>query len=276
MIFIEQYEGLVRLGVFAGVFIFLAGLEILLPRKERITGRRDRWITNLSIVVLDTIVLRLTFPFLALAMAEIAARNGWGLLSRTNLPLWFETVLAFLLLDLLIYVQHVASHKVPVFWAIHRVHHSDRDIDLTTALRFHPIEISLSMGYKFLCILLLGPPILGVFIFEILLNASAMFNHANFRLPDRLDQICRQVIVTPDMHRVHHSVIHSETDSNYGFCLSVWDRLFGTYVPQPREGHADMTIGLSEYQSEKPSRLLWALWLPFTRLSPRGKPARPR
>ena len=202
-------------------------------------------------------------PVLAVAMAEIAAARGWGLLNLVDLPLWLEFVIAVAVLDMLIYAQHVATHKTPILWRLHQVHHADRDIDVTTGARFHPVEIVLSMGYKLLCVIALGPSALAVFVFEVLLNASAMFNHANVRLPLSVDRVMRSVIVTPDMHRVHHSIVRNETDSNYGFFLSIWDRLFGTYIAQPRDGHDGMTIGLKEYQTPKPANLFWCLWLPF-------------
>jgi sterol desaturase/sphingolipid hydroxylase (fatty acid hydroxylase superfamily) len=251
------------MSVFAGVLGVMALAEAALPRKDRTQPRTTRWFTNIGLVVIDTLALRLLFPILAVGVAEIATRNGWGLLSLTDWPFWLEVVIAAILLDMAIYWQHVASHKVPMLWRVHRVHHADRDIDATTGTRFHPVEIVLSMLYKFVIIIALGAPALGVFIFEVLLNGSAMFNHANLKLPLWLDRILRTLIVTPDMHRVHHSVIHREIDSNYGFNLSIWDRMFRTYIDQPQEGHDGMTIGLEPYQDDKPSRLDWSLLLPF-------------
>ena len=258
-------EAIIRMGIFAGVFVVMALAELALPRKQRMQPRTTRWFTNLGLVVLDTLALRLLFPVMAVGMADIAATRGWGLFAWTDLPFLLEVGLAAILLDLAIYGQHIASHKIPLLWRVHRVHHADRDIDLTTGIRFHPVEIILSMLYKFAVIIVLGAPALGVFIFEVLLNGSAMFNHANFKLPRPIDRVLRQLFVTPDMHRVHHSVIHRETDSNYGFNLSVWDRLFGTYIDQPEKGHETMTIGLRAYQDDKPSQLLWSLILPFRR-----------
>ena len=207
--------------------------------------------------------LRILFPILAVGMAELAAARGWGLFALTDLPVWFEVTAAVVLLDLAIYGQHVASHKVPVLWRVHKVHHADRDIDVTTGLRFHPIEICLSMLYKFVVVIALGAPAFAVFLFEVLLNGTAMFNHSNVKLPGPLDRVVRLLIVTPDMHRVHHSVIHREHDTNYGFNMSIWDRLFRTYTDQPEKGHEGMTIGLEPYQTEKPARLDWSLMLPF-------------
>ena len=200
-------EGTIRMSVFVGVLLLMVALEFMLPRKERTQPRTTRWFTNLGIVAIDTLALRLLFPLLAVGMAEIATQRGWGLLSLVELPGVVEIIIAAVLLDMAIYWQHVASHKFPILWRVHRVHHADRDIDATTGIRFHPVEIVLSMLYKFVVIIVLGAPAIGVFIFEVLLNGSAMFNHANFKLPLWLDRIVRLVFVTPDMHRVHHSVL---------------------------------------------------------------------
>lgn len=264
MDFLEQYESAIRLAVFAGVFVLMAILEAAAPRRERTMPRAHRWLTNISLVFADTLLLRITFPILAIGMAELAAAKGWGVLSYVTLPFWLEVIIAVMVLDLLVYFQHVAFHKMPFLWVFHKVHHADRDFDVTTGVRFHPVEIVISMAYKLFGIAVLGPSVVGVFIFELLLNATAMFNHANFRLPQKLDQVFRTVIVTPDFHRVHHSIIRSETDSNYGFFLSVWDHLFRSYNAQPLDGHDRMTIGLPEHQTKQPASLLWSLWLPFT------------
>lgn len=267
MTFLDHYEASIRLGVFIGVFVMMALLEIFFPRKQRALPRAERWFANWSLVIIDTLALRFVMPVLAVGMAEIAMRNGWGLFNVVALPFWIEIALAVLVLDLLIYGQHVATHKIPFFWRFHKVHHADRDIDTTTGIRFHPVEIILSMIYKLVCIVMLGPAALAVFLFEVILNASALFNHANVKLPLGFDRILRTVIVTPDMHRVHHSVYRDETDSNYGFSLSIWDRLFRTYRSQPRDGHDAMTIGVGEYQDEKPANLVWCLVEPFKRRS---------
>ena len=260
-------EATIRLACFAGVLLVMAVWEIAAPRRALLMDKPRRWFTNLAIVVADSLALRLLFPFLAVAMAQIAADRGWGLFALTDLPFWLEVALAVVLLDLAIYGQHVASHKIPILWRVHQMHHADRDFDVTTALRFHPIEIVLSMLYKFAVIIVLGPPALGVLIFEVLLNGTAMFNHSNVRIPKPLDRLIRSVVVTPDMHRVHHSVIRREHHTNYGFSLSVWDRLFGTYTDQPKGGHEGMTIGLEPYQTDDPTRLGWCLALPFFRRS---------
>lgn len=256
-------EGAFRLGVFSSVFVLMALAETAFPRKRRTQPRVRRWFANWGLVIIDTLVLRITFPILAVSVAFYVEGRGWGLLNWTTLPIWVEIVIAVAMLDLAVWAQHVASHKIPLLWRVHKVHHADRDIDVTTGARFHPIEIVLSMGYKFACILALGPAALAVFLFEVILNASAMFNHSNVRLPLGLDRALRLLIVTPDMHRVHHSIITTETDSNYGFFLSFWDRLFRTYIDQPQKGHCGITIGLAEHQDDAPSSLFWSLWLPF-------------
>ena len=246
MEFLVSNEPAVRLSVFFGVLVAMALLEALLPKKKRSMPRLQRWVTNLSLVVIDSVVLRLVTPVLAVGVASWALTNNIGLLNWLRLPVVAEFVVAFLLLDMLIYFQHVISHKLPVLWRFHKVHHTDRDIDVTTGVRFHPIEIVLSMLYKLACVALIGPSVVAVIVFEIALNASAMFNHSNLSLTKPLDRFLRIFVVTPDFHRVHHSAIRSETDSNYGFFLSVWDRLFGTYIDQPQETHEGMVIGLNE------------------------------
>ena len=256
-------EGPLRLGAFASVLLVMALAEALLPRRKRNFERGRRWATNLIIAGIDTLALRLLFPIAAIGTAFAMQAKGFGLFNLTGWPAWLEGLIAFLALDFAIYVQHVASHKIPVLWRLHQVHHTDRDIDVTTAIRFHPVEIVLSMLYKMGIVALIGAPPLAVFLFEVVLNACAMFNHANLNLPRRVDALLRLVLVTPDMHRVHHSTEWRETDSNYGFNLSVWDRLFSTYVPQPRRGHDGMVIGLGQYQTDEPTRLGWSLLLPF-------------
>ncbi|MFM7655941.1 MAG: sterol desaturase family protein [Paracoccaceae bacterium] len=260
-----EHDLLWRLGVFAGLFALFATLEALAPRRARSQPRGARWFTNLSIVILDTLALRalaIALPLLAVGAAVDAGRMGWGLFNTLDWPLWLEVVLAILILDLAIWAQHLVTHKVPILWRFHRVHHADRDFDVTTALRFHPVEILASMMLKIGLVYLLGPAALAVLLFEIILNGTAMFNHSNLRLSLWLDRVVRLVLVTPDMHRVHHSIHRHEHDSNYGFALSVWDRMFRTYRPMPEAGHDKMTVGL-EWQDERPSRLAWALMLPF-------------
>ncbi len=265
----EFQETAWRLALFAGVFGVMAMYEVAWPRRDLVLGRGRRWITNLFIVVLDSVLVRLVFPLAAVGAALWAGETGTGLFNALGLPVWIAGVAGFLILDFAIWAQHLIFHKVPILWRVHRVHHSDRDIDVTTALRFHPIEILLSMAIKIGIVVALGIPAFAVFVFEVVLNGMAMFNHANVRIPVRVERWLRLLVVTPDMHRVHHSIIHRETDSNYGFNLSVWDRAFGTYVAQPEKGHDGMTIGLAEHQSDAPSRIGWALMFPF-----RGKQRR--
>ncbi|MGJ8563882.1 MAG: sterol desaturase family protein [Alphaproteobacteria bacterium] len=254
-----------RLAIFFGLLFLFAVLEALQPRKIRTQPRHKRWVTNIGMVVVDSLAVRLLGPLIAMAAAGYVTANGWGLLNMTGLPVWADMIIALLMLDFAIYIQHVIFHRVPLFWRFHKVHHADRDIDVTTALRFHPIEIVISMLYKAFIIILLGPSVLAVLIFEIILNGMAMFNHANLRLPLGLDRLLRALLVTPDMHRVHHSVVAKETHSNFGFNLAIWDKLLGTYRAQPKAGHDAMIIGLPNYQTDKPSGLIWSLFLPFKR-----------
>lgn len=263
--FITENETYLRLSVFAAVLVAMVLAEALFPKKNRTQARSHRWATNIGIVVIDSVVVRLVFPLVAVGTAAWAAKREIGLFHLVDLPPWLEIVAAVIILDMLIYWQHVATHIFPPLWALHKVHHVDRDIDVTTGVRFHPLEIVLSMLFKMACVLLLGPSIVAVIVFEIVLNACAMFNHANLRLPLGVDKALRVFIVTPDMHRVHHSVDPAETNSNYGFCLSIWDRLFGSYIPQPAKGHDNMVIGLPQHQTPDPSGLGWSLWLPFRR-----------
>ncbi len=258
-------ELMIRLSVFLGLFVVFAGIEALAPRRARVTPLAGRWFTNLSITVLNTLALRamaLAMPFLAVGAAVDAWSNGWGLLNNVAWPLWVEVLFAILILDFAIWAQHWITHQVPLFWRFHRMHHADRDMDVTTALRFHPIEILASMVLKIGLIYALGPLAVAVVVFEVLLNATAMFNHANIALPIWVDRVVRLILVTPDMHRVHHSVIRAEHNRNFGFALSIWDRIFGTYLGQPSGGHAAMVVGL-EWQDDKPTKLGWSLLLPF-------------
>jgi len=256
-------ESLIRLAAFIGVLAVMALWQALLPRRELSQGYR-RWPANLGIVVLDSLIVRLLFPAGAIGVALWAQQQGFGLLNMVSLTPALSITLAVVLLDLAIYLQHLLFHAVPTLWRLHMVHHADRDIDVTTGLRFHPIEIVLSMLIKMGVVALLGAPALAVVIFEVILNAMAMFNHANVRLPLPLDTILRTLLVTPDMHRVHHSVIRRETNSNYGFNLSIWDRIFATYRAQPAAGHSGMTIGLSQFQHAPAHTLSWMLRLPFS------------
>lgn len=242
-----EHELLIRLSSFIGLFTLFAIVEAKAPRRARAQSKPRRWTTNLTITVLNGLTLRalsLLLPLLAVGAALDAAAQGWGLFSILSIPHWAAIIASVIILDFAIWTQHLVFHKVPFLWRLHRVHHADRDFDVTTALRFHPVEIAASMFIKTGLVYLLGAPALGVILFEVVLNGSAMFNHANMKLPLGTDRWLRLVVVTPDMHRVHHSVHRAETDSNYGFFLSVWDRLFDTYTDQPRDGHDDMAIGL--------------------------------
>lgn len=262
-----ENEAVIRLSVFLGLFALFALAETFAPRRVRVQPRTRRWVTNWSITIVNTLILRaltVGLPLLAVGAAIDASSNGWGIFNNVGWPLWLEFLLAVLIFDLAIWFQHLITHKIPLLWRLHRVHHADRDMDVTTAIRFHPVEIALSMFLKIGLVYLLGPAAWAVIVFEILLNGTAMFNHANIRLPLPVDRLLRLVLVTPDMHRVHHSVHRSEHDSNYGFALSIWDRMFGTYTPQPGEGHEGMTVGL-EWQDDRPSMLAWSLTLPFFR-----------
>ncbi len=258
-------ETAIRLSVFLGLFAAVALWEWQRPRRARAMPRGRRWATNWAVSLIDATLVRLVFGAAAVGAAFDAEARQVGLFHALDWPLWLEAVAILLLLDFAIWAQHVISHKVPVLWRLHRVHHSDRDMDVTTAIRFHPIEIALSMGLKIGLVYALGAPVWVVILFEVVLNGSAMFNHGNMRLPRGLDRPLRWVIVTPDMHRVHHSAIRAEHDTNYGFNLSVWDRLFGTYTPDPAGGHGGMTVGLAEHQTAAPTRLGWTLAFPFQR-----------
>ena len=245
------HEPAVRLTFFVGVFVLVALFEIAAPRRALTVSKVMRWGNNISLVVFNTVLLRLLFPAAAVGMAAFAAERGWGLLNYVELPFWVATLVAVVALDFVIWLQHVMVHAIPVLWRLHRVHHADPDYDVTTGARFHPIEIILSMLIKFATIAVLGPPVVAVILFEVLLNATAMFNHGNVRLPEAVDRVLRLFVVTPDMHRVHHSVEDDETNSNFGFSLPWWDRLFGTYRAQPRGGHEGMIIGIHSYREPR-------------------------
>jgi sterol desaturase/sphingolipid hydroxylase (fatty acid hydroxylase superfamily) len=258
------HEPSVRLGAFFGVFTLMAVWEAVAPRRKRLLPRRVRWVHNLALVVLNSLILRLLFPVAAVGFALLAAERGWGLLNAFGVPFWWAFALSVITLDFLIYLQHVMFHAVPLLWRLHRMHHADLDFDVTTGARFHPIEILLSMLIKFAVIAVIGAPAVAVVIFEVVLNATAMFNHGNLRLPAVLDRVLRLLIVTPDMHRVHHSIEDHETNSNFGFNLSLWDRMFGTYKAQPDAGHEAMTIGIRDFREPRlASDLPGMLILPF-------------
>jgi sterol desaturase/sphingolipid hydroxylase (fatty acid hydroxylase superfamily) len=256
-------EVVIRLGFFFSIFFLIAIWERLAPRRSLRTSKGARWFSNLSLTFLNPLLLRLVFPVVAVNMALKAQERGWGLLNNFDLPYWLDIVVGIIVLDLTIYLQHVMFHAIPIYWRLHMMHHADLDYDMTTGLRFHPIENILSMCIKLSIVAILGPPAAAVLIFEIILNCAALFNYGNVSLPKKMDRVLRYLIVTPDMHRVHHSVIIRETNSNYGFNLPWWDRLFGTYCEQPAKGHTHMTIGLSQFREPKRLTLPWLLILPF-------------
>jgi sterol desaturase/sphingolipid hydroxylase (fatty acid hydroxylase superfamily) len=256
-------EPIIRLSCFLGVLLLMMLWEGLTPRRPLAVGRLLRWPNNLGLVVLDTLVVRLVFPLAGVGLAFLAQAHGWGLFNLVPLPAWAAVPAAVLLLDLTIYGQHVAFHAVPVLWRLHRMHHADLEFDVTTGLRFHPAEILLSMMIKLAAIAILGASPIAVLVFEVLLNVSSMFNHGNVRLPRGLDRILRVVVVTPDMHRVHHSIEPRERDSNFGFNVPWWDRLFDTYRPQPASGHAGMTLGIDRFRDRRELWLDRMLWQPL-------------
>lgn len=248
-------EPFIRFAFFFGIFLLMALWEILAPRRERITSRKIRWTSNFGVVLVSTGLLRILIPTAAVGLAIIAKQRGWGLFNNLHLPDWLVILVSVILLDFAIYLQHVLFHAVPVLWRLHRMHHADLDFDVSTGIRFHPIEILLSMMIKMGVVMALGPPAVAVLIFEVLLNATSMFNHGNVRVSQWFDRVLRWIVVTPEMHRVHHSIIPVETNSNYGFNLPWWDRLLGTYRAQPSAGHLGMTIGIHQF------RTIRDLWL---------------
>jgi sterol desaturase/sphingolipid hydroxylase (fatty acid hydroxylase superfamily) len=264
--FVLANEPVIRLAFFLGVFAVVGLWEVVAPRRALTVSKAMRWASNLGLVVLNALMLRLVFPLAAAGVAAFCVANGWGLLNHFQVPFWIAVPVAVVAMDGVIWLQHVMVHAVPALWRLHQVHHVDLDYDVTTGARFHPIEIALSMLIKFATITVLGPPVLAVVIFEVLLNATAMFNHGNIRLPLGVDRVLRWFVVTPDMHRVHHSVENDESNSNFGFNLPWWDRLFGTYRAQPRAGHESMTIGIRNLRDPREvTRLDGMLMLPLRR-----------
>jgi sterol desaturase/sphingolipid hydroxylase (fatty acid hydroxylase superfamily) len=256
-------EVLIRISAFALVFAAMALWEIAAPRRRLVAGRKPRWPGNLGILVVDALAVRILIPTAAVGAALLAAGRGWGLLHVAGLRLSVAALLGFLVLDLVIYGQHVLFHKVPPLWRLHRMHHADLDIDVTTGGRFHPFEIVISMAVKIAVVIAFGIPVVAVLLFEVVLNATSMFNHANVSMPAALDRVLRRLVVTPDMHRVHHSILPAETDSNFGFNLPWWDRLFGTYRAAPQAGHDGMTIGLPIFRDPVELRIDRLLTQPF-------------
>ncbi len=252
----------IRLSFFLGIFAVMALWEVLMPRRRRAVSRWVRWPSNLGVVALNTVLLRVLTPTAAVGLALLAGERGWGLFNIASVPYGLAVPLTVVLLDLAIYLQHVMFHAVPALWRLHRMHHADLDFDVTTGARFHPIEILLSMAIKLAVVAALGPPAVAVLIFEVLLNGTAMFNHGNVRIPPGIDRVLRWFVVTPEMHRVHHSVIPQETNSNFGFNLPWWDRLLGTYRAQPADGHEGMTIGIAQFRTPRD------LWLDLMLVQP--------
>ena len=260
---IQAHEPVIRLSFFLGIFAVMALWEAVAPRRKRTFSRLTRWPNNIGIVVFNTVVLRVLFPTAAVGLALAAEANGWGLFNALPVPALLAVVLSVAIMDFAIYLQHVLVHAVPVLWRLHRMHHADLDFDVTTGARFHPIEIVISMGIKLMVVSALGAPALAILVFEVILNATAMFNHGNVRIPNNVDRVLRWIVVTPDMHRVHHSVIPEETNSNFGFNLPWWDRLFGTYAAQPQGGHGAMAIGIEQFREGRDLRLDRMLVQPF-------------
>lgn len=267
------YEPAIRLSAYLGVLAAMMLWELAAPRRALAYTRWRRWPANIGIAALNTVLLRFVAPGAAVGIALWAEEAGIGLFNMIALPHWLEVLASFMALDLLIYAQHVAFHKIGLFWRLHRMHHADLDIDVTTGARFHPVEILLSLAIKAAAVLLLGTPALAVLLFEVLLNATSMFNHANVAMPAPLERVLRWFVVTPDMHRVHHSWHREETDSNFGFNLPWWDRLFGTYRSQPRDGHHGMTIGLPVFRDPGELRLDRMLLQPLRQDAPPSKAA---
>ncbi len=257
------YEPAIRLGAFVAILFVMAAWEVLAPRRPQQIGRLRRWPSNLGVVVLDTAIVRLAIPTATVGTAVFAQMHGWGLLHTVAAPAWLIFLASLILLDLTIFLQHVLFHAVPTLWRIHRMHHADLEFDVTTGVRFHPIETLLSMALKIGVVAALGIPPFAGLVFEVVLNATSMFNHGNVVLPARLDRVLRWVLVTPEMHRVHHSVVSAETNSNFGFNLPWWDRLFGTYHAQPQAGHDAMTIGIAQFRDPRELRLDRMLLQPF-------------
>jgi sterol desaturase/sphingolipid hydroxylase (fatty acid hydroxylase superfamily) len=261
--FIVSHEILIRLGTFLVFFPLVAVWELISPRRMLTVSKALRWYSNLGITVLNSFLLRWCFPIMAIGMASLTQERQWGLLNHIEIPFWLEVILSVTVLDFIIYLQHVMFHKIPALWLLHRMHHTDLNIDVSTGSRFHPIEIILSMVIKVIAVIGLGVPPIAVVIFQVFLNGMAMFNHGNIYIPSRMDHVLRWLVVTPDMHRIHHSILPQETNSNFGFNIPWWDRLFGTYRQNPQDGHEDMEIGIKIFRDIKYLNLHWLLIQPF-------------
>ena len=263
--FIMNHEPVIRFFFFFGMLTIMAVWEVLAPRRSLNTRKSIRWYSNLGLVAIDTLALRLLLPLQAVGVALYVETHGWGIFNIVFLPEWMSIILGVFFLDFVIYLQHAMFHFIPAFWRLHRIHHTDLDFDVTTGIRFHPVEILLSMGIKMGAVAFFGVSAIAVVIFEVLLNATSMFNHGNVRFPAHIDRWVRLFVVTPEMHRVHHSVLIKEFNSNFGFNLPWWDRLFGTYRDQPEAGHEGMNIGLGQFRNSNSLTLPWLLILPFLR-----------
>lgn len=261
-----------RLAAFLAVFIVMAIAEMIWPRRRLLVSKAERWLGNLTIVIVNTLIMRVLIPIAPYGMAALAQNRGWGLFNHLQLSGVFEIAASLLLLDLIIYLQHRMFHRVSLLWRLHRMHHTDLDLDVSSGNRFHPLEIITSLAVKLAAVFLLGSSPVSVLLFEVLLNATSMFNHTNVRIPVSVDTWLRMILVTPDMHRVHHSVIPRETDSNFGFSLPWWDRLFATYRAQPRDGHDRMVIGLKEFRNLNQLGIKQLLFIPFVPVSSRREP----
>ena len=269
---ISSYSDAARFGAFFGMLAILAIAEIIVPRHRNEIPRLIRWTNNFGVVIIDALLVRLAFPFAAAGLAIMAQDGGWGLFNIWAAPFWIAFLASFLILDFAIYIQHVVFHAVPGLWRLHRMHHADLEFDVSTGLRFHPGEILISFAFKLAIVLALGPPAAAVLLFEIALNATSMFNHSNIRIPARIDRVLRWLVVTPDMHRIHHSVDSAENNANFGFNLPWWDRLLGTYLAKPKGGYRKMKIGLNEFRTRRD------LWLDRMLIQPfrSDSEARPR
>lgn len=271
MILNANQELIIRIFVFSGVLLIMLAWERLAPRREPGPEARQRHGNNLLLVVFNSIMVRFILPLTTVGVAEVCVYMDWGLLNRYSIDLPLGILISLLVFDFILYVQHVLLHKIPALWRLHRVHHIDQDLDVTTGLRLHPFEVALSTFVRIVVVLLLGAPALGVMIFEVLLNTSSMFNHGNVYIPSYADRWLRYLVVTPDMHRVHHSVYRDERDSNYGFNFPWWDRLFGTYRTCPRDGFLRMRTGVAEFSGKITVNLMWLLFNPFIKSGRTGK-----
>ena len=261
---VVAHESLIRLGFFIMVLATMALWEVAAPKRALSVSKTRRWASNFGVLVVNAVLLRLLFPVAAVGAAVFASAQGYGLFNHLGAPYWLATLVCVIALDFAIYLQHLLFHAIPVLWRLHRMHHADLDFDVSTGGRFHPLEIILSMLIKLGAILFLGAPVLAVVMFEVLLSSTSLFNHSNVRIPSGLDRILRWLVVTPDMHRVHHSIDDDETNSNFGFNLPWWDRLLDTYRDQPRVGHQQMEIGIHTFRDPKHCRdLPGMLAIPF-------------